>query len=180
MLNILKSNSLFIINKLNLFNSEERERKLNNIIEKTSLEFKVKIKLNKNCFEINAKAKNLEVSKFENFLNYINYIINYKDLEENTELKELITNQFKNDFNFTVPDNLDELAKKAKNAEGYQYFYELMSSHNILIGKKEESKNYYNYFSHEFAILKQKNLKFELDGIKIKNEIKNKIKYLII
>ena len=67
-------------------------------------------------------------------------------MEENTELKELIINQFKNDFNFTVPENLDELAKKAKNAEGYQYFYELMSSHNILIGKKEESKNYYNYY----------------------------------
>jgi len=179
MLNILKGNSLFIINKLNLFDSEERERKLNNIIEKTSLEFKVEIKLNKNCFEINAKAKNLEVSKFENFLNYMNYIINYKDLEENTELKELITNQFKNDFNFTVPENLDELAKKAKTAEGYQDFYELMSSHNILIGTKEKSKSYYNYFSHEFSILKQKNLKFELDGIKIKNEIKNKIKYLI-
>lgn len=179
MLNILKGNSLFIINKLNLFDSEERKRKLNNIIEKTSLEFRVEIKLNKNCFEINAKAKNLEVSKFENFLNYMNYIINYKDLEENIELKELITNQFKNDFNFTVPENLDELSKKAKNVEGYQDFYELMSFHNILIGKKEKSKSYYNYFSHEFSILKQKNLKFELDGIKIKNEIKNKIKYLI-
>ena len=72
MLNILKNNSLFIINKLNLFDSEERRSILNNIIEKTSLEFKVEIKLNKNCFEINAKAKNLEVSKFENFLNYYN------------------------------------------------------------------------------------------------------------
>ena len=178
-LNILKNKSLFIINKLNLFEPEERERTLNNIIEKTSLEFKVEIKLNKNCFYINAKAKNLEVSKFENFLNYINYILNFQDLEENIELKDLIIIQFQKDFNFTISENLEEIARKAKNAKGYQEFYELVSSHNILIGDKEKSKIYYNYFSQEFNKLKQKNLKFELDGIKIKNEIKNKIKYLI-
>ena len=179
MLNVLKKNYLFIINKLNLFEAEERESKLNKIIEKTSSEFKVNIELNKNCFDINAKAKNLEVSKFENLLNYVNYIINSNDFEENTELKDLMISQFKKDFNFTVPENVDELAIKAKNNEGFQEFCDLITSHNILIGKKEKAKRYYNYFSQEFNILKQNNLKFEADGIKIKNAIKKTIKTLI-
>ena len=53
-------------------------------------ELNIDLKINSNCFIINAKAKNLEVNKYDSFLNYIEYIINNGDFEEDTEIIDII------------------------------------------------------------------------------------------
>ena len=111
----IKENSLFLVNKLNLYSKIERDIILKKIIQETSKEFNLNFILEKNCFIINAKAKNLEVNKFTSFLNYTEYIINKEDLEENTEIIDLLTDSFKKDFNFTIPPNIDYISKKVKN-----------------------------------------------------------------
>ena len=57
----------------------------------------------------------MEVNKYSSFLSYIKYIINQEDLEENTEIMDLLIDSFKKDFNFSVPDNLDDISKKVTN-----------------------------------------------------------------
>ena len=118
------------------------------IIQETSKEFNLNLILEKNCFIINAKAKNLEVNKYNYFLNYTEYIINKEDLEENTEIIDLLTDSFKNDFNFTIPPNIDFISKKSKKSNGYNEYLELISNYNILRGNFKES--HFFYFNEKY------------------------------
>ena len=118
------------------------------IIQETSKEFNLNLILEKNCFIINAKAKNLEVNKYTSFLNYTEYIINKEDLEENTEIIDLLTDSFKNDFNFTIPPNIDFISKKSKKSNGYNEYLELISNYNILRGNFKES--HFFYFNEKY------------------------------
>jgi hypothetical protein len=179
-LKMVKNNSIFLINKINLFQKKERNKIINTIIQETSDELNVDIKIDSNCFIINAKAKNLEVNKYDSFLNYTNYTINNGDFEEDTEVFDIIANEFKKDFNFTIPDNIAQISEKSKFSYGYEEFYRLIHSHKLLLGKSEKSRNYYYYFSEQFENLKKSNiLKFDPDGIQLKNAIRDKIKYSI-
>ena len=108
-LKMVKNNTIFLINKINLFRKKERNEIINKIIKETSSELNVDLKINNNCFIINAKAKNLEVNKYDSFLNYTEYIINNGDFEEDTEIIDIIKNEFKKDFNFTLPDNIAQI-----------------------------------------------------------------------
>ena len=74
----IKKECLFIINKLNLHPERERKEVIEKIIKDTSSIFNVDINLNKTCFIINAKAKNLEVNKYNSLIDYTNYTLNQK------------------------------------------------------------------------------------------------------
>ena len=175
----IKENSLFLINKLNLVEKINRNRIVKKIINETSSEFKIDLNLDKNCFIINAKARNLEVNKYSSFLNYTEYIINKGDLEENIEIIDLLTEGFQKDFNFMIPENIDKLSIKSKKAEGYEEFSELIGHYKILIGKFP--KSYFFYFNEKFKefVKQNKTNIIESEGIIIKNVTKNKIKDLI-
>ena len=80
-LNISKNNSLILINKLNLCQKSERNEIKEDIINTTSGKLNISLNLDINLFLINAKAKNLEVNKFQSFLNYIEYALNKGDLK---------------------------------------------------------------------------------------------------
>ena len=177
-LNKVKNNSFFIINKLNLNKEHERESKQIKIIKESSSEFNVKLNLGNNCFIINAKAKNLEVNKYLSFLNYTDYIINRGELEENTEIIDILAEAFKLDFDFIIPDNIKEISKKSPKSKGYEEFIKIIKDYNILVGNFKES--YFNYFNEKFKEFIGKNmLKMDSDGNKIKIEIKNKITNMI-
>ena len=177
-LNKIKENSLFIINKLNLNKEHEKKSKIEKIIKESSSEFNVKLNLGNNCFIINAKAKNLEVNKFSSFLNYTDYIINREELEENTEIIDLLTEAFKQDFNFIIPENIKEISKRSRKSKGYDDFIKIIEEYNILVGNFKES--YFNYFNERYTEFIEKNmLRMDSDGNKIKIEIKNKIRNFI-
>ena len=174
----IKENSLFLINKLNLYSKTERDIILKKIIQETPKEFNLNLILEQNCFIINAKAKNLEVNKYTSFLNYTEYIINKEDLEENTEIIDLLTDSFKKDFNFTIPPNIDYISKKSKKSNGYNEYLELISNYNILRGNFKESHFFYFNEKYEEILNKNKNKikTLDKDGFIIKNAIKNKIR----
>ena len=134
-LKIIKNNSIFLINKINLFKKEERNKTITKIINEVSSEFNIDLKSDYNCFEINAKAKNLEVNKYDSFLNYTNYILNERDYEENTEIIDILSYEFKKDFNFTFPENIDEISIKSPFANGFQEFYELIHWEKFFVRK---------------------------------------------
>ena len=174
----IKENSLFLVNKLNLYSKTERDIILKKIIQETSKEFNLNLILEQNCFIINAKAKNLEVNKYTSFLNYTEYIINKEDLEENTEIIDLLIDSFKKDFNFTIPPNIDYISKKNKKSNGYKEYIELISNYNILRGNFKESHFFYFNEKYEEILNKNKNKikTLDKDGFIIKNAIKNKIR----
>ena len=53
----IKNNTIFLINKINLFRKKERNEIINKIIKETSSELNIDLKINSNCFIFNAKAK---------------------------------------------------------------------------------------------------------------------------
>ena len=173
----IKKECLFIINKLNLHPERERKEVIEKIIKDTSSEFNVDINLNKTCFIINAKAKNLEVNKYNSLIDYTNYTLNQKNLKRNEVIIDILADSFKQDFNFSLPDNIEEISKKSKKADKYKIFKDLVIEHDILLREFQES--YYNYFNEIFLINKKLTQKMDLDGILIKNAIKGKIKELI-
>ena len=173
-LNKIKKNSIFIINKLNLNKEHEKKKKLIKIITESSSEFKVQLNLGDNCFIINAKAKNLEVNKYSSFLNYTDYIINRGELKENTEISDLLTEAFKEDFDFNIPENIKDISQKSRKYKGYEEYIKVIKGYNILVG--DFKKSYFNYFSEKYKEFIEKNmLKMDSDGNKIKIAIKNKI-----
>ena len=144
-------------------------------MKETSFAFNMELKMNKNCFVINAKSKNLEVNKYDSFLDYFSYIISNEDFKEDTEVLEIISNEFKKDFDYDIPENLDKISQKSKFSSRYEEFYKLINNYKLFISP-QKSKNYYNYFSELFEKLKIGKVKFDLDGIQLKNSIRNKIK----
>ena len=166
-------NSFFLVNKLNLFEEKERNNLFNEMREKVYKELNVSLNLGQNCFIINAKAKNLEVNKHLSFLNYTNYIINRRDLEEYINIVTLLKNAFQEDFNFTVPENLEAISKSHSIHKGYEEFIDLIRINKILVGLFDEY--YYNYFYQKFNELKN-SIKMDLDGIQLKQVIKGKIR----
>ena len=176
-LNKIKEEALFLINKLNLHKANERNKIMNEMIEETSNEFEVDLKFGKNCFVINARAKNIEVNKYMSLIDYTNYTLNKKDYDENEEILDLLTEAFKNDFNFIIPDNIEEISKKSKKSKGYQQFKKLVEESNIM--QRDFQESYYYYFNEIFNLKKITTKKMDEDGDIIKTAIKSKIKILI-
>ena len=173
----IKEEAIFLINKLNLHEANERNEIMNKMIEETSTEFKVDIKFGKNCFVINAKAKNLEVNKYMSLIDYTNYTLNKKDYDENDGILDILTESFKNDFNFIIPENIVEISKNTKKSNGYKQFKKLVEESNIML--REFQEPYYYYFNEIFNLKKKTTKKMDEDGNIIKTAIKNKIKILI-
>ena len=174
-----KNNSLFLINKLNLFQEDERAEMIYKITNETSYALNVNLFLEKNTFQINSKAKNLEINKYESFLDYINYALNKEDLKESDEIKNIINKEIKKDFNYFEPSNVNEKVKGYKYSDSeneYNKFKKIIDDKKCRQGRF--NKNYYYYFKSIFNSLKQKQkkLSFDNDGLKIKNVLKSKIK----
>ena len=89
-----------------------------------------------------------------------------------------MTDSFKNDFNFTIPANIDYISKKSKKSNGYNEYLELISNYNILRGNFKESHFFYFNEKYEEILNKNKNKikTLDKDGFIIKNAIKNKIR----
>ena len=113
----------------------------------------------------------MEVNKYSSFLNYIKYIINREDLEDNIEIMDLLIDSFKKDFNFIIPDNIDNISKKSQKSNDYEEFKELIENYNILRGNFQQY--HYFYFNEKYKAFLGRN-KMDNDGIIIKNKIKNK------
>ena len=181
-LNISKNNSLFIMNKLNLCLKQEKHNIMNRIITVASERLNVSLEFNKNIFIINALAKSLEVNKYQSFLNYINYTINKEESKEDTEILNILLEEFQKDFQFNRQINLNEKKnyKSSGSKKEYEIFDKMIKDKNLRKGKFSEK--YFYYFSNAFVYFKNKklsSLKFDSDGIAIKNAIKNKIKTLL-
>ena len=155
-LNISKNNSLILINKLNLCLRNERNEIKEDIIETTSEKLNIPLNLDNNCFLINAKAKNLEVNKYESFLNYIEYALNKGDLKEYSEILNILSQEFQNDFNYDIQQDLNEKIKKYKykgNDKDFKILEKIIDEKNCRKGKF--SKDYFYYFSNVFKNLKK-------------------------
>ena len=180
-LNISKNNSLILINKLNLCQKNERNEIKEDIINTTSGKLNIPLNLDNNLFLINAKAKNLEVNKFQSFLNYIEYALNKGDIKEYSEILNILSQEFLNDFNYDIKRDLNEKVKNFKyrgNEKNFKLLEQIIEEKNCRKGKF--SKDYFYYFSNIFENLKKKHsISFDQDGTKITNGIKFKIKYLI-
>ena len=180
-LNISKNNSLILINKLNLCQKSERNEIKEDIINTTSGKLNISLNLDINLFLINAKAKNLEVNKFQSFLNYIEYALNKGDLKEYSEILNILSQAFLNDFNYDINLDLKEKVKNFKyrgNEKNFKLLEQIIEEKNCRKGKF--SKDYFYYFSNIFENLRKKHsLSFDQDGTKITNAIKYKIKNLI-
>ena len=176
-LNEIREKSLFLVNKLNLHEKQARNDYLKKIINKTSKEFNIVIKEKENLFVINAKVRNLEVNKFKSFINYTEYVINKGDLEKDTELTKLLIESFKEDFDYIISENIENIKSKYKKEKGYKEYLELVKEYkNIYYNFDEE---YFNYFSYLFKkIISNNNYpkKMNYNGNYLKKEIMKKIK----
>ena len=86
---------------------------------------------------------------------------------------DLLIDSFKKDFNFIIPDNIDNISKKSQKSNDYEEFKELIENYNILRGNFQQY--HYFYFNEKYKTFLGRN-KMDNDGIIIKNKIKNKIK----
>ena len=87
-----------------------------------------------------------------------------------------MTDSFKNDFNFTIPANIDYISKKSKKSNGYNEYLELISNYNILRGNFKESHFFYFNEKYEEILNKNEIKTLDKDGFIIINAIKNKIR----